>query len=427
MVLDENTRLFAVVADKYQAEGNPEVVLKGCEDRIIQLPDLALLTTDDASARNEFPIGAEDRWNMPFSRYEILIRDTFGSELRLAITEMAEETQIIPVILGFSEGNVEAIGRLTDNGKSNTLNSFGYFEERWLLQKDGSHILAICVPHSSLAYSSPLQIHPKPNLYAALSELDIKSATAKGPVVNASSLVLLCLRIWLYTMAEWTRRCEGREVEYRTPSAAPEKKSVSSPLLSGKRRIINLGKHVVVYEGKAGSREFRGYHMLETQRCGYFRTLKNGGVTYVTPTIVHFKKVLPDIGAGITTTLIYRNTEDFLREKSYLEDDMCKALRRHGIRFEREKNFSELGRKRLDFFLPDFNAAIECQGVQHFYRYGANDKDFEQRKQRDADKKRECQELGIRLLYLKNKEIPVPEFAKNETYYVDAETLIAGL
>ena len=171
MVLDENTRLFAVVADKYQAEGNPEVVLKGCEDRIIQLPDLALLTTDDASARNEFPIGAEDRWNMPFSRYEILIRDTFGSELRLAITEMAEETQIIPVILGFSEGNVEAIGRLTDNGKSNTLNSFGYFEERWLLQKDGSHILAICVPHSSLAYSSPLQIHPKPNLYAALSEL----------------------------------------------------------------------------------------------------------------------------------------------------------------------------------------------------------------------------------------------------------------
>ena len=403
MVLDENTRLFAVVADKYQAEGNPEVVLKGCEDRIIQLPDLALLTTDDASARNEFPIGAEDRWNMPFSRYEILIRDTFGSELRLAITEMAEETQIIPVILGFSEGNVEAIGRLTDNGKSNTLNSFGYFEERWLLQKDGSHILAICVPHSSLAYSSPLQIHPKPNL----SELDIKSATAKGPVVNASSLVLLCLRIWLYTMAEWTRRCEGREVEYRTPSAAPEKKSVSSPLLSGKRRIINLGKHVVVYEGKAGSREFRGYHMLETQRCGYFRMLKNGGVTYVTPTIVHFKKVLPDIGAGITTTLIYRNTEDFLREKSYLEDDMCKALRRHGIRFEREKNFSELGRKRLDFF--------------------PNDKDFEQRKQRDADKKRECQELGIRLLYLKNKEIPVPKFAKNETYYVDAETLIAGL
>ena len=167
--------------------------------------------------------------------------------------------------------------------------------------------------------------------------------------------------------------------------------------------------------------------MLETQRCGYFRMLKNGGVTYVTPTIVHFKKLLPDIGAGITTTLIYRNTEDFLREKSYLEDDMCKALRRHGIRFEREKNFSELGRKRLDFFLPDFNAAIECQGVQHFYRYGANDKDFEQRKQRDADKKRECQELGIRLLYLKNKEIPVPEFAKNETYYVDAETLIAGL
>lgn len=422
MVLDENTRLFAVVADKYQAEGNPEVVLKGCEDRIIQLPDLALLTTDDASARNEFPIGAEDRWNMPFSRYEILIRDTFGSELRLAITEMAEETQIILVILGFSEGNVEAIGRLTSNGKSATLSSAGYFEERLLLQKDGSHILAICIPHSSLAYSSPLQIHPKPNLYAALSELD-----RKGPVVNASSLVLLCLRIWLYTIAEWTRRCEGREVEYRTPSAMPEKKSISSPLLSGNRRIINLDKHVVVYEGKAGSREFRGYHMLETQRCGYFRTLKNGGVTYVTPTIVHFKKVLPDIGAGITTTLIYRNTEDFLREKSYLEDDMCKALRRHGIRFERKKNFSELGRKRLDFFLPDFNAAIECQGVQHFYRYGANDKDFEQRKQRDVDKKRVCQELGIRLLYLKNKEIPVPEFAKNETYYVDAETLIADL
>ena len=44
---------------------------------------------------------------------------------------------------------------------------------------------------------------------------------------------------------------------------------------------------------------------------------------------------------------------------------------------------------------PGKNIAIECQGVQHFYPYGSDDRDFEARKQRDTDKYNECTSNGM--------------------------------
>lgn len=36
------------------------------------------------------------------------------------------------------------------------------------------------------------------------------------------------------------------------------------------------------------------------------------------------------------------------------------------IKYERYKKFSWLKKQNLDFYLPDYNIAIECQGIQHF-------------------------------------------------------------
>ena len=53
---------------------------------------------------------------------------------------------------------------------------------------------------------------------------------------------------------------------------------------------------------------------------------------------------------------------------SHLENDIHFELKRRGIRFENESDLNgNLGRMRVDFYLPDYNTVIECQGGQHFY------------------------------------------------------------
>ena len=41
-------------------------------------------------------------------------------------------------------------------------------------------------------------------------------------------------------------------------------------------------------------------------------------------------------------------------------------LSNENVKYIQQKRFSWLGRQSLDFYLPDQNIAIECQGEQHF-------------------------------------------------------------
>ena len=58
----------------------------------------------------------------------------------------------------------------------------------------------------------------------------------------------------------------------------------------------------------------------------------------------------------------------------------------------------------LDFFLPDYNLAIECQGEQHFkpMEYFGGEEEYEKRALLDKIKKSYCEENGIKLLYYSN-------------------------
>lgn len=55
----------------------------------------------------------------------------------------------------------------------------------------------------------------------------------------------------------------------------------------------------------------------------------------------------------------------------------------------------------LDFYLPDYNVAIECQGEEHFRSidYFGGDYDFNQRIKRDKIKLDLCERNGVKLLY----------------------------
>ena len=53
----------------------------------------------------------------------------------------------------------------------------------------------------------------------------------------------------------------------------------------------------------------------------------------------------------------------------------------------------------LDFFLPNKNIAIECQGKQHFGFGGwTHDFNFNTVKERDERKRKLCEENGVKLI-----------------------------
>lgn len=101
---------------------------------------------------------------------------------------------------------------------------------------------------------------------------------------------------------------------------------------------------------------------------------------------------------------------------SHLEQYVRSVLLRNNIKFEEEKKFNWLRndktncKLRLDFYLPDYNIAIECQGMQHFshefYKYKGVEKCKEHLidvQYRDKRKKDLCKENGVNLIYFIKK------------------------
>jgi len=90
---------------------------------------------------------------------------------------------------------------------------------------------------------------------------------------------------------------------------------------------------------------------------------------------------------------------------SHLESKVKKFLDGHNIKYEFQKKFPWLGRKSLDFYLPDYNLAIECQGKQHFGLGGWNNKDaLKSILERDKIKKRLCIENNLNIIYFSDKK-----------------------
>ena len=74
-----------------------------------------------------------------------------------------------------------------------------------------------------------------------------------------------------------------------------------------------------------------------------------------------------------------------------------------------KRDLNWLGLQSLDFYLPDYNVAIECQGEQHFkpVDFGGKGKEwaetsYEENVRRDEYKQKLCIENGITLLYYSN-------------------------
>jgi len=91
--------------------------------------------------------------------------------------------------------------------------------------------------------------------------------------------------------------------------------------------------------------------------------------------------------------------------KSHMEKEISQLLTENNIRFEEQKKFPWLKYKKplsLDFYLPEYDIVIECQGEQHFVKMRyitETDEKFERVKERDKIKKELCEKHGLRVLY----------------------------
>lgn len=96
--------------------------------------------------------------------------------------------------------------------------------------------------------------------------------------------------------------------------------------------------------------------------------------------------------------------------ESRLETQVRVFLEEENISFESQKRFpwlkTDKGSMSLDFYIKDHNIAIECQGIQHFkpLEHFGGEEVLKIQKERDRLKKALCEEHGITVIYLADKE-----------------------
>lgn len=93
---------------------------------------------------------------------------------------------------------------------------------------------------------------------------------------------------------------------------------------------------------------------------------------------------------------------------SKLEKEVYNELSKKNINFTLHKWFSWLNNgkshKSLDFYLPDYNVAIECQGEQHFkpIEYFGGKEKYDTQVKNDLEKFELCKQNGINIKYYSN-------------------------
>lgn len=96
-------------------------------------------------------------------------------------------------------------------------------------------------------------------------------------------------------------------------------------------------------------------------------------------------------------------------QSSHLEEEMKNFLINNNFCFEQQKTFQWLKYKNhlfLDFYLPEYHIAIECQGEQHFrpIDFFGGEEYFDEIKRRDEIKYNLCNKNGIKIIYFAKKK-----------------------
>lgn len=93
--------------------------------------------------------------------------------------------------------------------------------------------------------------------------------------------------------------------------------------------------------------------------------------------------------------------------QSIMEEEIKSLLEINNVEYIRQYKLSKL---RLDFFLPNYNISIECQGIQHFrpVDFFGGEESFREQIKRDELKRTLCKENNVYLLYYANYKYDFP-------------------
>ena len=92
-------------------------------------------------------------------------------------------------------------------------------------------------------------------------------------------------------------------------------------------------------------------------------------------------------------------------KNSVLENTVRLFLDRHNIDYIYQyfpKFLSDgVGHQSLDFYIPEYNVAIECQGLQHYkpVELFGGEEQFKKQIELDRNKKELCEKNGIKIIY----------------------------
>ena len=113
---------------------------------------------------------------------------------------------------------------------------------------------------------------------------------------------------------------------------------------------------------------------------------------------------------------------------SRLENKVFNLLTKNNIVFEKEKTYDWLinnGHMYLDFYLPYYNAAIECQGVQHYVNIKIRGIDrYEEINNNDLLKRELCYKHGVKIFYFTDKNMYENYCENKESTYYDFDSMI---
>ena len=111
----------------------------------------------------------------------------------------------------------------------------------------------------------------------------------------------------------------------------------------------------------------------------------------------------------------------FYCKMSHLEREIMNFLNNTHINYVPQKHFKWLGKQTLDFYLPDYNIAIECQGEQHFKpvkHFGGEERN-KQTINNDIKKYNICEKNNIKVIYFFPKEFKDYLTENNKLIYRD--------
>ena len=106
--------------------------------------------------------------------------------------------------------------------------------------------------------------------------------------------------------------------------------------------------------------------------------------------------------------------------ESQMEKNTAKFLEENNIEYIRQARKTDLvwlGRQSLDFYLPKYNIAIECQGEQHFktVAFFGGKKGYSDRLKKDSSKYNKCLSNNVKLIYYVPESL-VEEVTNNTKY-----------